>query len=141
MNTRTLVVIALSVLGAGSLPTAATTAAPPELTTLAKARLKAAQEAYRLVIKAKKEESFDPETIYVWSKRLLEAERGVASNKKGEVAAFQAHLDRMVALEKQANDVWQMHKRQNPKRDAHLAQVTFYRAEADLWLTRTKAKK
>ncbi len=117
----------------------------PELAKLTEARLKAVQDAYGTLVKAHHDDTlFDPEKQYVWSKRLLEAEREGARDNEAVVAALQAHRDRMTELQTKTK------KREEDnsmgaglQRDAlaRLAAVPFYRAEADLWLERAKARK
>jgi hypothetical protein len=101
---------------------------------LAEARLKAAQAAFQLY--QKQGDINDPETSYRWSRRLLEAQRDLAQDRSEIVAAFQAHLDRMARLDNNAKD-W---AKANIF-EKQLAFTGFYRAEAELWLAREKAKK
>lgn len=42
----------------------------------------------------------NPETVYLWSVRWLEAERQLAANREARAAACKAHLQRMTALKK-----------------------------------------
>lgn len=71
-------------------------------TQLAKTTLKAAHEAYRQLLEEenKGRRAVDPESRYVWSKRILEAECEVARDKKGCAAAFKSHFERMMELER-----------------------------------------
>jgi hypothetical protein len=115
---------------------------------LARARFKAAKEAHSRVVHpyvpgADQEKIL--ESDYPWSKQLLEAERDVASDNKQEIAAFKAHLERMTKLDVFIQgEVWR--SSQNGKRPyeryqlRRLAIAAFYRAEAELWLERAKAK-
>jgi hypothetical protein len=133
-----------------ALPTPSTPA-PSDLpvpSELAQARLKAAEEAYSRFLKlqpGQDEWMFDPEVAYTWSKRLLEAEREVARDHKGVVAAFERHRDRMVTLEAKtktrekntaAKGIYYQ-----PDALARLAAAAFYPAEAEHWLEQAKAKK
>lgn len=115
---------------------------------LVQARCKAAQEAYRELFEEKKQGRFDPESLYVGSKRLLEAQREAASNKDEELAAFQKHFDRMRDLQKRFQEHFVPYdgiKSQGYSAQgySHLNQalVELFRAESELWLHRAKQKK
>lgn len=139
---------ALLILVAAPAPSAPAPADPPALSELAQARLKAAQEAYRRVMVTQEDDTkFDAEVQYVWSKRLLEAEREVARDNKEVAAAFQSHLDRMAGLETKTKKREEDQRRAGkangygPDQLARLTAAAFYRAEAELWLERAKPKK
>lgn len=102
---------------------------------LAEARLKAANEAYRLYQERhKKEGDVEAETLYLWSNRILNAERDAASKEEQRITALQAHLDRMMQLESETK-----RRLEGGKVRAHeMAAAEFYRLEAELWLARGK---
>jgi hypothetical protein len=102
---------------------------------LLKARLDAARKTYEWVAK-NYIESRPPlgELLYRWSCRWLDAEREVSSRKEDRIAAYQAHLRRMRDLERVARDRFRNHF--VPVEEDTAAQ--FYRAEAEIWLERTK---
>src|SRR6266852_310569 len=103
----------------------------PQLAKLAEARVKAEQDGLARVLKVQVDDShFDPEKEYVWSKRLLEAEREAAPDNVAVATALKSHVDRMVELETKTK------KREKDRalRDVYqndalirLAAVTFYR--------------
>jgi hypothetical protein len=119
-----------------SAPGQVATQSPSEL---AQAQLKAAREAYRQLVEAEKkgQRSFDPERHYVWSKRILEAERQVARNKEEVFTAFEEHFKRMTTLETKAKQF----ARAGTVGADQVAAVAFYRAEAAVWKERAKVKK
>ncbi len=111
------------------------------------ARLKVVRDASpRFVLNKKSGSLVDLlETNYLWSKRLLEAEREVARDKRQVVAACKGHFDRMVELEaKVMKLLWEQSKGGRIPyygcQLQHRAAVVFYRAEAELWLERAKSR-
>src|SRR5438094_413613 len=65
---------------------------------LAEAKLKAARVAYEANLKALPTGQSDAEKVYVWSRRLLEAQRDLSTKKADRVAAVEEHLARMKVL-------------------------------------------
>jgi len=122
---------------------------PPPPSKLELARLNAAREACsRFSLHTRVGGSLVDvlEMNYLWSKRLLEAEREVGRNKMHEATAFKAHLDRMVELEtKIKKRLWEQSKGVKlPSRHHQLqerAAAVFYRAEAELWLEKAKLQR
>jgi hypothetical protein len=118
---------------------------PPEAAELIKARLKAAEEAYASMAPSGEECDRGEEALYTWSKRILEADRELAVDGKAVVAALEGHRDRMTEIEKKIKKYEA--ERAAPKgsyqpyQRARIASAAFYRAEAELWLQRAKAKK
>jgi hypothetical protein len=105
---------------------------------LAKARAAAAQETYEGQVRRHAVDASGPsfESIYVWSRRWLEAEQALATDKAGRLAALQAHLDRM--------NKWEATKTEQRKQGFVAAyevpQARFYRLEAEIWLAEAKGK-
>jgi hypothetical protein len=77
----------------------------------------------------------DGETVYRWSRRWMEAERGLATTQAERAAAVQGHFERMKKLE----EAVQGYARGTiPFRQ--LAATRFYRAEAQGWVAQAKNK-
>lgn len=111
-----------------------------EKSALLEARLKAARQTYELLIAAWQRDAggaSDPEQVYLWSRRWLEAQRDLTEKQTDQVAALEAHRTRIEQLEKLARKL----------REAGVAGRTvvavaeFYRLEAELWLVEAKSKK
>jgi hypothetical protein len=104
---------------------------------LAKARVEAARNVYEgMLERARIDARFalDPEKLYLWSRRWMEAEQAVAAEKAGRVAALQAHLARMKKLEANFEE-----RRKNGTAPAYeVPQARFYRLEAEMWLADPK---
>src|SRR5262245_47803858 len=73
---------------------------PPPAQALGEAKVQAARRAYEASVKALSAGHADAEKVYVWSRRLMEAQRGLAKKKADQVAAVEAHLGRMKELRK-----------------------------------------
>lgn len=106
----------------------------------AKARMEAARKTYELKWKKWKaaEGINDPEDLYRWSRRWLEAQLDTSDKKTDQVAAYSAHVERMKWLEKFIKGLFEV-----GAKDAFRADVTateFYRLEAENWLAQVKAK-
>jgi hypothetical protein len=103
------------------------------------ARLEAARTVYQGWLKRHNETGevkWDPEFLYRWSRRWLEAERELAEKKEQRVAASEAHLARMRRLEELLNRQMQAHEAARYE----AAAATFYRLEAERWVTQAKAQ-
>ena len=129
-------------LGLVCLLSAASFGAPPDPTKvppeLAKARLAAIRKVYegywkRLQVEGGK---FDPEFVYRWSVRWMEAQREASTDKAGQVAAAQDHLDRMKKFEK----ILQASVKTGGTSQAEAAAGEFYRIEAEIALARAKGR-
>lgn len=71
-----------------------------------------------------------------WSQRILEAELELANEHAARLAAYEAHVKRM-------QDVEQMSKKHYEAGRLPLvgySEAKFFRAEAELWLAKEKAK-
>jgi hypothetical protein len=139
-----LFVVLLSLPGVAA-TTKETKPAPP--TKREQALLEAAQEANRLIVEKGQGLSLDKmaELNYLWSKRMLDAERDVARDNKQVIAALKAHLSRMAKLEADRKKE-EFRKTAfgklpyKPDQLAQIAAVVFYRTEAELWGERAKSK-
>ena len=130
---------ALLVLGSARSSSAPAPADPPVPSKLVKARLDAAQEAFRKVDEGRNTGPWEAEKQYIWSKRLLEAQREAAASKEEVAAAFRAHRDRMVTLETETTDATRF--RIAGSGPQVVAAAAFYRAEAELWLARAEPRR
>lgn len=100
-------------------------------------------EAARLVYEAMVKElhegrgQVNADRLYLWSRRWMEAQRDVSPKKADQVAALEAHRDRMKDLRKTTEQRYKAGQGSH----AEVLSVDFYIAEAELWLTEaTKAK-
>jgi hypothetical protein len=123
------------VLLAASAPGPADEAKPADL---AKARADAARETYEGVVNRHQVDPNGPsfESIYLWSRRWMEAEQALATDKAGRLAALQGHVDRMKKWETIKTE--EVKQRLAPKYEA--SQARFYRLEAESWLGEAKGK-
>jgi hypothetical protein len=125
-------------LGLAGLLRAEPVAAPGDaLGKLIKARRDAARQTYDVEWK-NYQQGFraSGELVYRWSCRLLEADRAMSDLKMDQLAAWQAHWQRMRDLEKIAKENFRL-------RLATIQEVTgaeFYTLEAEIWLTQAKGK-
>ena len=120
---------------AGAAPAPPVGKAPPELL---KAQQDAAREAYRLCAAGYPAGApgCDAEKCYLWSRRLLEAERQLAGDGDADRAALAGHLDRMKQLEEIAGKLFQA--KVSSRLD--VLSAAFYRAEAETWVAHAKGK-
>jgi hypothetical protein len=105
----------------------------------AKARLEAARKTYRGMIERAKVDpnaNADPERLYLWSRRWMEAERELATKAEEKVAAVEAHLDRMKTREAFVRKMIE----KGFASPVDLAAQEFYRLEAEQWLAQLKGK-
>jgi hypothetical protein len=102
---------------------------------LLKARVDAARRTYEALAK-NYIESRPPlaELLYRWSCRWLDAERHLSARQSDQVAACQAHLNRMKEVERVTKD--RFRNRYVPIEEDSAAQ--FYRVEAEIWLAEAR---
>jgi hypothetical protein len=103
---------------------------------LKKALLEHARKTYELTLRGPDGDGGmgSAEACYRWSRRWLEAQLGLAHKEPERGAAYRDHLTRMKELEQRAKALWQVGK----LRPADLPAASFYRTEAELWLTQPK---
>jgi hypothetical protein len=106
------------------------------LADFAKARLKAAEKAYREFVSSEIDGLRDYKMHYSLSKRLVEAQRDLDSSKENELRAFEAHYNRMVDLEKTIEKRIRGGYISPPAR----FEGQYYLIEARFWLEKAKAK-
>jgi len=97
---------------------------------LLQSRVEAARKTFDVVwLNARESVNPLPERVYIWSCRLLDAERELNDRKADRIAAIKAHRDRMRDLEKLVRDRYRT-------RVVTIDLVTaceFYVSEADIW--------
>ena len=102
---------------------------------LAEARYNAALQQFDLIwqyFQQSRVESFD---VYVWSRLLLDARKGV-SDRPDRIAAYEEHLDRMKKLETLIKKV----RRLGFGRSSDVGASEYYRIEAECWLAEAKSQ-
>jgi hypothetical protein len=99
-------------------------------------RLQAAAKAYEAALAALKNGKCDPEAVYRWSRRVLEAQRGMAGQAAQLEIAARGHLKRMRELAKFISSRYRDGKL--PQLDALASD--YYVVEAALLLQETRAQ-
>ncbi len=104
---------------------------------LKKALVETAQKTYEQNLALMKGlQGVSAEELYSWSRRWLDAEVDLAGNKEERVAAHQRHLDRMKDLEKVLKNL----AITGQGRQSDATAGTYYRTQAELWLTRAQGQ-
>jgi len=109
---------------------------PRKQPPLAEARYNAAVKQFDLIwsyYKQSRVESFD---VYVWSRLLLDAKKGVSDRPDKQIAGFEEHLDRMKRLETLVKKV----RRLGFGRSSDVGASEYYRIEAECWLAEAKSR-
>jgi hypothetical protein len=136
MIPRTPIVAGLLV-GLGVLTSAARADEPA--VSNARARLEAARTVYQGVLaraKVHPNAPLDPDKVYQWSRRWMEAERDLSAKKEDRSAAAEGHLTRMKAMEALVNRLFEQ-KLVSP---VDVAAQAFFRLEAEKGLAQAKKK-
>jgi hypothetical protein len=106
---------------------------------LLKARRDAAQKTYQLIMKRAEVDTGlrgHVEELAKWSRRWLQAELALSEKKADQVAAYQAHLDRMKAAERFARSLVK-----TGMEGPHVAAAAeYHRIEAEIELVRAKGR-
>jgi len=103
---------------------------------LAEARHNAALKQFDLIwqyYQQSRVQSFD---VYVWSRLLLDASKGVSDRPDKRIAAYEEHLDRMKKLETLIKKV----RRLGFGRSSDVGASEYYRLEAECWLAEAKSQ-
>ena len=104
---------------------------------LAKAKLEIARKLYQKLLDQEKKHVLDAlPLVYEASRRLLDAELEVASNKAAKVLAYKAHLDRMKTVEQKMKKI--VATQAAPPGYTWVAE--YNRLEAEIWLAKAKQK-
>jgi hypothetical protein len=134
---RCFALICALVASQGGLPAAPAPPAPKVPPELARERLDSARKAYEGVwLRLRNVHNVSPETIYLWSRRWMEAQQALDGNKDAERATIQSHLDRMKELERSFATAVRAGQASQVDADA----ARYYRAEAAIWLSQVKGK-
>ena len=103
---------------------------------LAEARYNAALKQFDLTwqyYQQSRVESFD---VYVWSRLLMDASKGLSDRPDNRIAAYEEHLDRMKKLETLIKKV----RRLGFGRSSEVGASEYYRIEAECWLAEAKSQ-
>jgi hypothetical protein len=117
-----------------SVPSMAEEVKPADLAT---ERLEAARETFKgIVERLKINPNFHAsgEMLYLWSRRWMEAEQALATDKAGKTAALRGHVERMRKLEAAAAEG----RKQGMVPAYEVSQTRYYRIEAEMWLAAVK---
>jgi multidrug efflux pump subunit AcrA (membrane-fusion protein) len=116
-----------------------------DLKALFQARLDAARRAYEEAVKSTQQTRrvadliiplARPQDVATWSLRWLNAQREMSGKKEDQIAALEAHLNRMKELQKRVTEM----NKNGLASSLEVSAVEFHRREAELWLAREKAK-
>jgi hypothetical protein len=124
------------ILGLAVTGTAPAPPTPQPPSALARAKLDAARQTYQAVMRDLPAARADAEKVYLWSRRVLEAQRDLSDKKAERIAALEDHLARMKELRKVAL------ARYRAGHATHTEALAgeFYVAEAELWLAQAKTR-
>jgi hypothetical protein len=103
--------------------------------SLAELRIEAGTKAYEMTWLYYSENRVDSEKVYRWSRRLLEAQREANLGREAEVAACQAHLERISKLGAKIDRI----RRLGFGNSLDVVENEYYVREAELWLERARA--
>ena len=109
---------------------------PRKQPSLTEARYNAALKQFDLIwqyFQQSRVESFD---VYVWSRLLLDARKGVSDRPDKRIAAYEEHLDRIKKLETLIKKV----RRLGFGRSSDVGASEYYRIEAECWLAEAKSQ-
>jgi len=101
---------------------------------LAEARYTAALKQFDLTWQYYQQNRVESFQVYVWSRLLLDASKGVSVRPDRRIAAFEEHLDRMKKLEALIKKV----RRLGFGRSSDVGASEYYRIEAECWLAEAK---
>jgi hypothetical protein len=134
---RRAIVLALVVgLAAMGEPPRARADDPSSVADLMKAKADTARRAYEASVAALATGKADAEKVYLWSRRLLEAQQDSSDKKADRLAALEGHLGRMKDLRKISEERY----KQGAAIHADVVATDYYVAEATLWLAQAKTK-
>jgi len=103
---------------------------------LAEARYNAALKQFDLIWQYFQQSRVGSFDVYVWSRLLLDAKRGVSGRQADQIAAYEEHLDRMKKLETLIKKV----RRLGFGRSSDVGASEYYRIEAEYWLAEAKSQ-
>jgi hypothetical protein len=108
----------------------------PGLVELAEARYKAALKQYDETWTYYKQARIEVASVYVWSHFVLQAQFDLSDRKADQIAALEAHLDRMKRLETLIKKV----RRLGFGQSIEVGAAEYYRLEAEYWIAHAKAR-
>jgi hypothetical protein len=103
---------------------------------LAEARYNVALKQFELIwqyYQQSRVQSFD---VYVWSRLLMDARKGLSDRPDKRIAAYEEHLDRMKKLETLIKKV----RRLGFGLSSDVGASEYYRIEAEYWLAEAKSQ-
>ena len=103
---------------------------------LAEARYNAALKQFDLTWQYYQQSRVGSFDVYVWSRLLLDARKGVSGRQADQIAAYEEHLDRMKKLETLIKKV----RRLGFGRSSDVGASEYYRIEAEYWLAEAKSQ-
>ncbi len=104
---------------------------------LKKAMLEDARKVYEMdLARYRAGQALGGEELYLWSVRWLEADLDLTTDAAAKTTALKAHLDRMKEVEKMAANL----AKTGQGRESDAAAGRYYRAQAELWAARGRAK-
>lgn len=109
---------------------------PPKPSPLAEARYKAAVKQYEQVWSYYRQDRVDSFMVYYWSRLVLESQQDLSDAKVDQIAALQAHDDRLKKLEALIQRV----RKLGFAYSSDVGATTYYRLEADRWLEKAQAE-
>ena len=109
----------------------------PSARDMAKAKLDCATRACQAVAQEFLEGKAKTEQVNMWSRRWMAAQREVTSKKADQVAAAEAHVNRLQQLEKAAKDKYDA--KHGPLSDVYSAE--YHRLDAEIELARVQSGK
>jgi hypothetical protein len=108
----------------------------PKQTPLAEARYTAAVKQFNLIWQYFQQSRVDSFDVYLWSRLLLDAGKGVSVKPDRRIAAFEEHVERMKRLESLVKKV----RRLGFGRSSDVGASEYYRIEAECWLAEAKTQ-
>ena len=139
MTNRTHLLVAVSILAVALAPAPQEPgpkppAAPKADASVAELRVEAGVKAFDMAWLYYSENRVDSEKVYRWSLRLLVAQREVNPGRDAEVAACQAHLDRVGKLRTKIDRI----RRLGFGNSLDVLEANYYAREAEFWLERAR---
>jgi hypothetical protein len=109
---------------------------PRKQPSLVEARYNAALKQFDLIWQYYQQSRVSSFDVYVWSRLLLDAKKGVSDRPADRIAAAEEHLDRMKKLELLINKI----RRLGFGRSSDVGASEYYRIEAECWLAEAKSQ-
>jgi hypothetical protein len=109
---------------------------PRKQPPLTEERYNAARKQFDLIWQYYQQSRVDSFEVYLWSRLLLDATKGVSAKPDRRIAAFEDHVDRMKKLEALIKKV----RRLGFGRSSDVGASEYYRIEAECWLAEAKSQ-